>query len=277
MRRSFAVIFLGLIVGACLADQDSSPQTILKTQKVNAGGHQLNMLIGGEGTPAVIFESGIGSDLTSWSAVQGDIARFATTVSYDRAGLGKSEPSKQRRTARQIALDLHLALQAAGIKPPYVLVGHSLGGILVRVFADMYSAEVAGMVLVDPSQEAFDDWLRAHPVRQPMLDPKGDTAEHPKGRPLPRVDESQEWATYRRQARAAKVPPGIPVILLTALNDRRPAEMQKTWVEKHEEWIAKVPRGRHIKVENSGHYIQVDHPQVVIDAVKEVVTQSRQP
>src|SRR5262249_31619965 len=169
---------LVLVIGPCLGwsrvsrYHDPSPQSVLQPQKVDAGGHRLNLLIGGEGAPAVVFEAGINSDLRAWSTVQADIAKFARTVSYDRAGLGQSDPSPHRPTAKQIALDLHRALQAAGVKPPYIMVGHSLGGILVRVFADMYPEEVSGLVLVDPSQENFDDWLRAHPVREPVRDPK---------------------------------------------------------------------------------------------------------
>ena len=130
----------------------------LKLQKVDAGGHSLNLLIGGQrasrAMPAVILEGGFGGGIASWSAVQGEIAKFAQVVSYDRAGLAQSDPGPKPRDAKQIATELRMALKKAGIEPPYVLVGHSLGGPLVRVFADMYPTEVAGLVLIDPAQEA---------------------------------------------------------------------------------------------------------------------------
>jgi pimeloyl-ACP methyl ester carboxylesterase len=243
----------------------------LTLQKVDVGGHALSMLIGGEGSTTVIFEAGFGAGLTSWATVQSSTATFARTVSYDRAGLGQSEAGPKPRAAKQIAAELHTALQKAGIAPPYVLVGHSFGGIYVRVFADLYPKEVAGMVLIDPSQEAFNDWSRTHKEAQrAALDEQ--IAKGPQGV----RDENAELNASFAQARAAKVPAGIPVILLTATkDDTMPAEVRKVWVQMHEDWIAKVSGGKHIVVENSGHFIQGEQPQVVIDAIKQVLDQAR--
>jgi pimeloyl-ACP methyl ester carboxylesterase len=249
----------------------AATKSVLTAQKIDAGGHSLNMLIGGEGSPTVIFEAGFGAGLTSWATVQSSAARFARTVSYDRAGLGQSEAGPKPRAAKQIAAELHSALQKAGIAPPYVLVGHSFGGIYARVFADLYPQEVVGMVLIDPSQEAFDDWTRTHQEAQRS----GRDEEMARGTQGLR-DESAELSASYGQARAAKVPTGIPVILLTATKDETmPAEVRKVWVQLHEDWIAKVPGGKHIVVENSGHFIQGEQPQVVVDAIKQVVDQAR--
>jgi pimeloyl-ACP methyl ester carboxylesterase len=249
----------------------TATKSLLTLRKIDAGGHSLNMLVGGEETPTIVFEGGFGTGLVSWSTVQSNISKFARTVSYDRAGIGQSEAGPKPRTAKQIALELHTALQNAGIAPPYVLVGHSFGGIYVRVFADMFPKEVAGMVLIDPSQETFDDWTRTHKEAQRnALDEQ--IAKASQGV----RDESAEVNTSYQQARAAKVPAGIPVILLTAMkDDTMPAAVRKVWEEKHEEWIAKVPGGKHIKVENSGHFIQGEQPQIVIDAIRQVIDQSR--
>src|SRR6266581_9070633 len=249
----------------------TTTKSLLTLRKIDASGHNLNLLVGGEVTPTVVFEAGFGAGLTSWSTVQSNIAKFARTVSYDRAGIGQSEAGPKPRAAKQIALELHTALQNAGIGPPYVLVGHSFGGIYVRVFADMYPKEVAGMVLIDPSQETFDEWTRTHQEAQrTALDEQIAKAS------VGVRDESAEVNTSYQQARAAKVPAGVPVILLTAMkDDTMPAAVRKVWAEKHEEWIAKVPGGKHIKVENSGHFIQGEQPQIVIDAIKQVVDQGR--
>ena len=246
-------------------------KSLLTLRKIDASGHNLNLLVGGEVTPTVVFEAGFGAGLTSWSTVQSTIAKFARTVSYDRAGIGQSEAGPKPRAAKQIALELHTALQNAGIGPPYVLVGHSFGGIYVRVFADMYPKEVAGIVLIDPSQETFDDWTRTHQEAQrTALDEQ--IAKASQGV----RDESAEVNTSYQQARAAKVPAGVPVILLTAMkDDTMPAGVRKVWAEKHEEWIANVPAGKHIKVEKSGHFIQGEQPQIVIDAIKQVIDQAR--
>jgi pimeloyl-ACP methyl ester carboxylesterase len=247
----------------------TATKSLLTVRKIDVGGHNLNLLVGGEVAPTVVFEAGFGAGLTSWSTIQSDVAKFARTVSYDRAGIGLSEAGPKPRVAKQIALELHTALQNAGIAPPYVLVGHSFGGIYVRVFADMYPNEVMGMVLIDPSQESFDDWARTHQEAQRIaLD-----EQIAKGSQGVR-DESAEVKTSYQQARAAKVPTGVPVILLTAMkDDSMPAAVRTVWVEKHDEWITKVPGGRHIKVENSGHFIQGEQPLVVIDAIRQAVTQ----
>src|SRR5438128_11090796 len=121
----------------------TATKSLLTLRKIDAGGHNLNLLGGGEVSPTVVFEAGFGAGLASWSTVQSNIARLVRTVSYDRAGIGQSEAGPKPRAAKQIALELHTALQNAGIGPPYVFVGHSVGGIYVRARAHMYPTEVA--------------------------------------------------------------------------------------------------------------------------------------
>jgi len=246
-------------------------QGSLTLQKVDVGGHSLNLLIGGQGSPAVVFEGGFGAGIASWSTVQKEVAAFARTVSYDRAGLGQSELGPKPRSAKQIATELHTALEKAGIKPPYVLVGHSFGGIYVRVFAERYPKEVAGMVLLDPSQESFNDWLKKnHPAR--LKETQAQIAGAPEG---VRAEDAATDASYE-EARAAKVPPGIPVTLLTATEDETmPAEARRFWIEKHKEWIATVPGAKHIVVEKTGHFIQAQQPKLVIDTIRQTLSQIR--
>jgi pimeloyl-ACP methyl ester carboxylesterase len=136
---------------ACCGCWRSGPDVHARRLFVDAGGHRLNMLVLGQAGPTVVLESGLGGGI-GWEQVRAEIGRFATVVTYDRAGLGQSEPGPKPRTARQIASELHTALANAGLPPPYVLVGHSMGGPYVRVFAAEYSRETAGIVLVDPTQ-----------------------------------------------------------------------------------------------------------------------------
>jgi pimeloyl-ACP methyl ester carboxylesterase len=246
-------------------------QGSLTLQKVDVGGHSLNLLIGGQGSPGVVFEGGFGAGIASWSTVQKEVGAFARTVSYDRAGLGQSELGPKPRSAKQIATELHTALEKAGVKPPYLLVGHSFGGIYVRVFAEMYPKEVAGMVLLDPSQESFNDWLKKnHPAR--LNDAQAQIAKAPEG---VRAEDAATDASYA-EARAAKVPPGILVTLLTATEDETmPADARRVWIEKHKEWIATVPGAKHIVVEKTGHFIQAQQPKLVIDTIRQALSQIR--
>ena len=249
----------------------SDSQNSLTLQKVDVGGHNLSLLVGGQGSPAVIFEGGFGAGIASWSTVQKDVAAFARTVSYDRAGLGQSDLGPKPRSAKQIATELHVALDKAGVKPPYVLVGHSFGGIYIRVFADMYPKEVVGMVLIDPSQESFNDWLKKNQAAR-LRESDAEIAKAPEG---VRAEGDAVEASYA-EARVAKVPPGIPVTVLTASEDDTMAvDARALWIEKHKEWIATVPGGRHIVVDKSGHFIQAQQPKLVIDTIREAVNQKR--
>ena len=134
---------------AQVKDSSYKPLGIL----VDAGGHKLHLNIQGSGSPSVIFENGSGDFSFIWSLVQPEVSKFTKTVSYDRAGYAWSEPGPLPRTSQQIYLELNTALKHAGVPPPYILVGQSFGGFLVRAFARYYPKEVLGMVLVEAVQE----------------------------------------------------------------------------------------------------------------------------
>ena len=133
-------------------------------------GRKLNLYCLGEGTPTVIFVSGVADDTSAWARVQPAIAAHTRVCSYDRAGIGYSDAGRRPADSANIADDLHRLLNAASIKPPYILVGHSMGGMHVRLYADSYLPEIAGMVLVDSVDEAGQEnaW---------QLDPKQPTHE----------------------------------------------------------------------------------------------------
>lgn len=120
---------------------------------IDVGGYSLLLNCTGVGSPTVILESGLGDLSVEWSTVQPEIAKFSRVCSYDRAGYGSSDPGPMPRTSAQIAAELHTLLKNAGEAPPYVLVGHSFGGYTVRVFNGRYPDQVAGVVLVDATQE----------------------------------------------------------------------------------------------------------------------------
>ena len=180
-------------------------------------------------------------------------------------------PRPEPRDARQIARELHTALANAGVAPPYILVGHSLGGPLIRVFAGMYPGEVNGMVLVDPTQEEFINWNQA---RDPNHNERQDN----------------EWKNIQAslaEAHESKVPKKIPVVLITGMGPpffyksmTQKAKQEYTaehqvWLKFHSEWLETVAQAQHIITEKSEHDVPVTEPELIVGVIRRMVEQSR--
>lgn len=228
--------------------------------------------IQGEGAPAVILESGFRGTHQSWAKVQPEVAKFARVVSYDRAGLGASDAGPSPRTAKQIAQELHDALNAAQVKPPYVLVGHSAGGAYVRVFAHLYPKEIAGLVLADPPQEELLAWLATNAPDADRM-PEEQLAKLPAG-------VRAEWdarGSVIAEMKDAWPLPNVPVILITsARNDESlakgvSAEALRVLIDAREKWLKRVPGAKHIVAQKSGHNIPFDEPELIVDAIRQVI------
>jgi pimeloyl-ACP methyl ester carboxylesterase len=127
-------------------------------QLVDVGGYKLHLYCTGTGSPTVILEQGGGGNSLAWFLVQPQVAKVTQVCAYDRAGMAWSEPGPLPRTGEQIAKELHTLLSNAGIEAPYVLVGHSYGGLFVRAFTAQYPEDVAGLVLLDSAHP--DQWTR---------------------------------------------------------------------------------------------------------------------
>jgi pimeloyl-ACP methyl ester carboxylesterase len=294
---------------------------------IEIGGRNWHLIDRGTNGPAVIFESGISATCLNWSQVSAEVAGFSRASSYDRAWLGWSDPAKSARTASAIVDELHALLGAAQIAPPYILVGHSFGGLLVHAYAAKYPGHVAGLVLVDPLSP--HEWLNASPAHARMLrlgvklSRRGALLARigvvraalallmTGGRRVPQwiaklssgrgesvisrlVGEVRKmppdtWPMVRAhwclpksflgmagylealpasaaEAVALREPAAIPIIVLSAGN----APPQQ--LEERDQMAHRSPRGQHIIARKSGHWIQLDEPELVVEAIREMVT-----
>lgn len=270
-RAALGLIALGAM---CLSSLTYAAQAAWDA-RVDLDGHQVHVQEGGVAAPAVIFESGLGEDLSSWSRVQPQVASFAHTVAYDRPGLGTSEPSPVPRDLAKMAGELHSLLVAAKVGPPYVLVGHSLGGAIVEIFANLYPSDVAGVVLVDPEDGRLDGLLRSN-----MSASDWESRQAAIDQALPRMP-----AAVRAELEAFKKSAGypddafvfqqMPVVLLTGTKTNpefpgNPLE-QDLKLRMHRALLAKLPTSQHVLVPNSRHYIQTDAPEQVVEAIRAVI------
>jgi pimeloyl-ACP methyl ester carboxylesterase len=276
---------------------------------VDVGGYRLKLNCTGSGSPTVVLESGLGDVSIEWQAVQSEIAKFARVCSYDRAGYGGSEPGPMPRTSEQIAGELHTLLTNASEKPPFILVGHSFGGYNVRVFNGRFPAEVSGLILVDSVQEdqykllppvwnQVGSALRAHYRRQArwasllidfgierlILQARGQAENsylYLQSKYLAaRSDELDHIQVGAEQARAAGSLGQKPLIVLTAgkkpppgtgLSQQDLDEYQRVWADDLQLRLTHLSsRGKREVVENSGHDIPSEHPQAIVNAVREM-------
>lgn len=160
------LLLLGLISQA-IANAVDAARYPAPGRLVDVGGYRLHINCTGIGSPTVILDAGLGGTSQDWSKVQPAVARFTRVCSYDRAGYGWSDGGPRPRTSQQIVKELHLLLAHAKVNGPYVLVGHSAGGLNMRLYAYQYPAEVVGLVLVDATNEYQFAPFGTHPAYFP--------------------------------------------------------------------------------------------------------------
>jgi len=195
----FIVLFHCFFVVQSPAQTQASNDIYPTGTLIDAGGHKLHLKIQGTGSPCVIFENGSGDFSFIWSLVQPPIAKITKTVSYDRAGYAWSQPGPTPRTSKQICFELHTALLNAGIHPPYILVGQSFGGFLVRNFARFYPKEVVGMVLVEAIQEDQKIFMGGDTPQRIRDFAKGKITPEPQTFLTVQNDTSKELATLNTE------------------------------------------------------------------------------
>ena len=268
-------------------------------QLVDVGGYRLHINCTGTGSPTVVIVSGLGDWSTSWGGeVQPEVAKTTRVCTYDRAGLGWSDANSLPSDAAQFAKELHTLLQNANVPGPYVMVGHSLGGFIVRIFAHDYASEVAGVVLVDsmnPKQvtESLSNTLARRSSLQAVLArfgigrllvklpaiapslPPGDEAYYPLYiRPQSlrtTANEYQGLPASAAEVAAVKSFGDLPLIVLTAKGNDNPG-----WPEWQNELLQLSTNSQHLFAENSGHVIQFDEPAAAVNAILKMVELARQ-
>jgi len=275
----------------------------LKGALVAVDGHQMHLFCTGDGNPIVILEAPFTGISASWAPVQEAVSRFARVCSYDRAGYGWSEPGPLPRTSGQIALELHALLARADVRPPYVLVGASSGGFHVRVYNGHFPAEVAAMVLVDsshpdqasrlnlPADPLAEDriWGPFLPVTHRLGILRFALHREPRAPAFPAdawdevlylrdktnsyrtlLRESAAWVESADQVRASGTLGAKPLLVLTGTLAANPA-MRALWVDGLQADLVHLSsQGRQVLVEKSGHPIQFEAPDAVVEAIHEV-------
>jgi pimeloyl-ACP methyl ester carboxylesterase len=276
-------------------------------QLVDVGGYSLHIQCVGTGAPTVVLDAGLGGTSLDWNLVQPQIGQTTRVCAYDRAGMGWSESGPAPRTPARIAGELHTLLSNAGITGPYILMGHSLAGKNVRMFALPHPNEVTGMVLVDARSEYVDEhsspaeaqaFQRAIAAQGTLYGLArtvglvrllGASLEGAEAMPAAtRLEmalfasgqrgldatsaEALERATDDGQLQAAPALGDLPLIVLAA---GQSMEQIPYWPEAQRRQAALSTNGRLIVVEDSGHAIHAEQPALVVDAVQQVVDEAR--
>jgi pimeloyl-ACP methyl ester carboxylesterase len=296
-RRAVFHVLAARIAGAKLITPSSArAQTAtpaIPGMLVDIGDRSLFLSCSGTGSPTVILESGLNDTSAIWSAVQEEVARTTRICSYDRANVpgGASDPSDpmtstpRLRSAAELVADLHTLLAAATVPGPYVLVGHSVGSLLMRLYAATYPGEVVGMVLVDATHE--DNWVRLEEEIGPALWPQA-VEQFTQAVAIGVLEpfDLEVTADQVREAREDRPPRPMPLIVLThtqpanastLLPGLSVAASERLWDEQQADLVTLLPDSRQILAEGSGHYIQRDRPDLVIDAIADVVEAVRDP
>lgn len=319
-RGTVAVVLTAAIAGAIFQELTSRaerrrfhPPGVL----VPAFGRLVHLYCIGKGAPTVVLESGLGDDWLIWYAVQPEVSRTTRVCSYDRPGLGWSAPATETPDSRHVAVALEEVLRLAGERPPFVLVGHSLGGLHVRMYATLFPGEVTGMVLVDaahpyqstrlpPPVVAMQDrtatligimeWMAPFGLPRlvgvcggegpPAIRAMAEAVEcHRQSLKAVRAD-ALSFEHSQEEVRASGSLGDLPLVVLSHdpqkpfLQSGSPElvrETDSTWSVLQTELVHLSSRGEQLIATGSGHYIQVDRPDLVISAIRRVVGQTTSP
>ena len=293
------ILVAALIAGASyqwIATRNDLAATPPPGRLVDVGGHRLHLWCTGSGAPSVILETGLGGTSADWGFVQPGVAEFTRVCSYDRAGMGFSDPGPSPRTTRRIVGELAQLLERGGVSGPLILVGASIGGFTARVFASDHSDRVAGLVLVDASHEDQKESVPGIAPFVPILSSIGAfrllgvSFGPPPDSLAPAVqsfaratrfraagyqaaaDELLHMTESAAEVRVARRPLAIPLVVVTGGRGNDPG-----WQDLQRGQVGLSQRGCQIVAAQSGHVVAIDEPQVVVNAIRATVDAAKRP
>lgn len=256
--RVLAVCGILLLINGC----STLPENLTK----DIAGSQVAYSSAGKGKPVVVFETGMGSTMNTWEPVFMEVANFTRVFAYNRPGYGRSKRTRSPQSAGEIAQRLHLVLKQTGHEPPYLLVGHSLGGIFINAFARLYPNEVSGVVFVDSSHPQQFDYLKANrPGLYSIL-----VATSSIGKTRYELDILDG---LNSEFEKSDVFPDIPLSVLTAEKSSlfETESMRLKWLEYQGDLASMSTLSKRTEVQGSSHFIHRTHPQKVVDEIRSMV------
>jgi len=273
VRIILAGILLLALSVSCSCDEGSGDPSVLM---VDAGGHRLEMVLKGTGSPAVVFDAGMVGGAQNWDSVRDSVAFHTSTVVFERAGFGLSEIGPSPRSANQLALELRTALGNAGISLPIVLVGHSAGGLYSRVFASLFPDDIAGLVFVDAAtEEVYEYMQQSDPARW-----EGYVEEvRESHRPAPGwFGQWEALPLSLDQARASWPLPEVPTVVVSALTPAgewplASSEDMEVWARAQRAFADRIPGAKHVEIPDA-HHMSLLHDPGLRTAVLEVWAQA---
>jgi len=213
----------------------------------------------GEGNVTIIFESGMSDSLEVWGSIPDSLAKSARVFLYDRADIGKSDTSRLERTIPNMVFELRSILNDQNLDPPYILVGHSLGGLITRYFASNYPAEVKGLLLLDPAPESFWNSMSKKDLQEYI---KGGNEWYEKKFPEKYRKEWYQFIPNLSYMNDLKINKQMPVILVSATAWK--------WYKYHEDILKGLKNSQHVELEGE-HHIFKYHPDLIIKYINELI------
>ena len=216
------------------------------------------------GKPTIVMDAGYGDYSKAWDSVISELSLLTDVLIYDRAGLGKSESSSKPRTSREMIIELKELVKGTKIKLPFILVGHSFGGVNARLYATEYPNDVCGLILVDSTPEDY---------REKFLPTMEDEFQRAYNKQFVHEGNYDEFMESLKQLKESRSKLNVPLIVLSAGKKAYYSkESQQLWNEMQRELLEISTKGEFVIAENSAHYIQNDEPEVVVNAVKRLLS-----